>query len=70
MRNQMKGEEMIKGCKHYFTMFGMMLCAINTAIMKFFSQIFEQLKKYIPIQITLANKQLQQTLQKNQTYQG
>lgn len=61
---------MIKGCKHYFSMFGMMLSAININLKKLFNQICEQFKKHIPIQIKLLDTQLQQILQKNQTYQG
>ncbi len=61
---------MLKGCKHYFSMFGMMISTINDTLNKFLNQICEQNRKSIPIQINLANKQLQQILQKNQTYQG
>lgn len=61
---------MIKGCKHYFSMFGMMLSTINNTLNKFLNQICEQNRKSIPIQINLAHNQLQQILQKNQTYQG
>ena len=67
---KMKGEQMLKGCKHYFSMFGMMISTINDTLNKFLNQICEQNRKSIPIQINLADKQLQQILQKNQTYQG
>jgi len=61
---------MLKGCKHYFSMFGMMISTLNDTLNKFLNQIFEQQKKSIPIQINFAKTQLQKNLQKNQTYQG
>ena len=61
---------MIKGCKHYFSMFGMMISTINDTLNKFLNQICEQNRKSIPIQIQLTHIQLQNNLQKNQTYQG
>ena len=61
---------MLKGCKHYFSMFGMMISTINETLTKFLNRNCEQNRKSIPIQINLANNQLQKILQKNQTYQG
>ncbi len=61
---------MLKGCKHYFTMFGMMVCAINTYLLKFFTQIDAQQRKSIPIIVKLNHIQLQNNIEKNQTYQG
>jgi hypothetical protein len=61
---------MLKGCKHYFSMFGMMISTINDTLNKFLNQICEQNRKSIPIQMKLFHGQLQQILQKNQTYQG
>ncbi len=61
---------MIKGCKHYFSMFGMMIFTINDALNKFLNRICEQNRKSIPIAIKLTNNQLQQKTEKNQTYQG
>lgn len=61
---------MIKGCKHYFTMFGIMMMAINRLLVKLFSRIDEQDKKVIPIHIRLVHAQLQTTLQKNQKTRG
>lgn len=51
-------------------MFGMMISTINDTLNKFLNQICEQNRKSIPIQMKLADNQLQQILQKNQTYQG
>jgi hypothetical protein len=64
------GKQMIKGCKHYFSMFGMLISAVNAALNKFLNQICEQNRKSIPIRIELTHTQLQINLQKNQTYQG
>ena len=61
---------MLKGSKHYFTMFGMMLYAINIYLQKFFTQIDAQRQKSIPIVVKLNHIQLQTNIQKNQTYQG
>jgi hypothetical protein len=61
---------MIKGCKHYFSMFGMLISTINITLNKFLNQICEQNRKSIPIQIKLTHTELEQNLQKNQTYQG
>ncbi len=65
-----KEEQMLKGCKHYFSMFGMMISTINDTLNKFLNQVCEQNRKSIPIKIELAKTQLQKNLQKNQTYQG
>ncbi len=61
---------MLKGCKHYFSMFGMMISTLNETLNKFLNQICEQKRKSIPIQINFAKTQIQTNLQKNQTYQG
>ncbi|MCH9814107.1 MAG: hypothetical protein K0U47_09220 [Epsilonproteobacteria bacterium] len=61
---------MLKGCKHYFTMFGVMLSTINMDLKKLFTKACEQLRKSIFIQIDLTCTQLKLNLQKNQTYQG
>ena len=61
---------MLKGCKHYFTMYGMMLCAINSYLQKLFTQIDAQRQKAIPIIVKQTHIQLHQNIQKNQTYQG
>jgi len=61
---------MIKGCKHYFSMFGMLIFTINAILNKFLNKICEQNRKSIPIQIELTHTQLQQNYKKNQTYQG
>ncbi len=61
---------MIKGCKHYFSMFGMLISAINETLLKFLNQICEQNRKSIPIEIYFAKTQHQINSQKNQTYQG
>ena len=61
---------MIKGCKHYFSMFGMMIFTINSALSKLYNRICEQNRKYIKVQIDTTHTQLKQILQKNQTYQG
>ncbi len=60
---------MIKGCKHYFTMFGIMRSSINMALTKFYSQITELSKYAILIEIKLIQT-YNHTLEKNQTYQG
>ncbi len=65
-----KGEQMIKGCKQYFSMFGMMISTINDTLNKFLNQICEQNRKSIPIYIDFIHRQSQQILQKNKTYQG
>ncbi len=61
---------MIKGCKHYFSMFGMMLWSVNVSIQKTFNQVYQQIKKSIAAEIKLNHIQQYFTLQKNQTYQG
>jgi len=61
---------MIKGCKHYFSMFGMLIFTINAVLNKFLNQIYEQNRKSIPIRIELTHRQLEQNYKKNQTYQG
>jgi len=61
---------MLKGCKHYFSMFGMLISTINNTLLKFLNQIQAQDEKSIPIQIQLAKTLYQTKLQKNQTYQG
>lgn len=61
---------MLKGCKHYFSMFGMMISTINNTLLKFLNQIQAQDEKSIPIQIHFAKIQHQTNSQKNQTYQG
>ena len=61
---------MLKGCKHYFSMFGMLLSTINETLLKFLNQMCEQMKKSLPIEINLAKTQYQEKLEKNQTYQG
>ena len=61
---------MLKGCKHYFSMFGMLLSTINETLLKFLNQMCEQMKKSLPIEINLAKTQYQKNLEKNQTYQG
>jgi len=61
---------MLKGCKHYFTMFGMMLSAINSYLLKFFTQIDAQRQKSIPITVKQHYITLHHNVQKNQTYQG
>ncbi len=61
---------MIKGCKHYFSMFGMMIFTINRALSKLYNRFCEQIKKYISVQIKMTHIQLEQILKKNQTYQG
>jgi len=61
---------MLKGCKHYFSMFGILISAINETLLKFLNQICEQNRKSIPIHIHFAKTNIQQNSQKNQTYQG
>ncbi len=61
---------MLKGCKHYFTMYGVMLCAINSYLQKLFTQIDAQQQKTIPIVVKQNHIELQNNIQKNQTYQG
>lgn len=61
---------MIKGCKHYFSMFGMMIFTINRALGNFFNRICEQIKKHIDVLVKMTQTQLEQILKKNQTYQG
>ena len=61
---------MIKGCKHYFSMFGMMIFTINKALGNFFNCICEQIKKHIDVLVKMTQTQLEQILKKNQTYQG
>ncbi|HIP02460.1 MAG TPA: hypothetical protein EYH01_10165 [Campylobacterales bacterium] len=61
---------MLKGCKQYFSMFGMMISTLNETLNQFLNQICEQNRKSIPIKIEFAQTQLQKILRKNQTYQG
>jgi hypothetical protein len=61
---------MIKGCKHYFSMFGMMIFTINRALSSFFNRIYEQIKKHIDVLAKIIHTQLEQNFKKNQTYQG
>lgn len=61
---------MIKGCKHYFSMFGMLIAAINETLLKFLNQIHAQDEKSIPIHIELAKTLYQTKNQTNQKYQG
>ena len=61
---------MIKGCKHYFSMFGMLIQSINTTLQKFFNTITQQIKKSIYIKIDYKHTQSKYIFQKNQTYQG
>ena len=68
--NFTKGGEMIKGSKHYFSMFGMMISTINETLKQFLNQIHEQHKKSLPIKITIAQTKLSQKIEQNQKYQG
>jgi len=61
---------MLKGCKHYFSMFGMMISTLNNTLNKFLNQICEQNRKSIPIKTHFAQTLYQTNSQKNQTYQG
>ncbi len=61
---------MIKGCKHYFSMFGMMIFTINRALGNFFNRICEQIRKHIDVLTKIIHTQLEQNFKKNQTYQG
>ena len=61
---------MIKGCKHYFSMFGIMISTLNETLNQFLNQICEQNRKSIPIKIELTQTQLQRNSKQNQTYQG
>ncbi len=60
---------MIKGCKHYFTMFGIMRSTINIKLTQFYSQMIELSKYAIPIKVKIVET-YNQKLEKNQTYQG
>ncbi len=60
---------MLKGCKHYFTMFGMFLHSINLEISKFLSRINEQTKKSIFAKKHLNILEIQSSINKQQTYQ-
>ena len=61
---------MLKGCKHYFTMFGIMLSAINTMLLKLLSQLDAQQRKRIPVVVRQHYIIQHSNVQKNQTYQG
>ncbi len=60
---------MLKGCKHYFTMFGILLFSINLEINKFLSRISEQTKKSIFAKEHLNTLEIQNSINKQQTYQ-
>ncbi len=59
---------MIRGCKNYFTLFGMMVTSINTLLHKFFTQISTYLTLYADIVKYNLNFELQYILQQNQIY--
>ncbi len=61
---------MLKGCKHYFTMFGMMFCAINSRLLRLLSQFDAQQRKMIPVVVRQHYIIQHSNVQKNQTYQG
>ncbi len=42
---------MIKGCKHYFSMFGIMFMTANRTLQQLFNKIISQIKKSINIKI-------------------
>jgi len=60
---------MIKGCKHYFSLFGMMLCTANHMLQKFFNSIKAQIEKSIDIAMDYSFIVEKYIVQKNKIYQ-
>ncbi len=60
---------MIKGCKNYFTLFGMMITSINILLHKIFTQILAYIQLHTSIIKYTLNFELRSTLRKNQIYQ-
>ena len=61
---------MLKGCKHYFTMFGMLASAINIALHRLFALIETLRHSDIAVIVRDNRTQLQHRIEKNQIYQG
>ncbi len=61
---------MLKGCKHYFTLYGIMLFALNATLQRLLSQIAAQQRKSIPVTVKVNRIQLHENPPKNQTYEG
>ncbi len=61
---------MLKGCKHYFTMYGMLLSTINGILRKRLTQLAAQLAKSIAVTVVQKHILLHWNVEKNQTYQG
>ena len=60
---------MVKGCKNYFTMYGMLAFSINVQLHQFLTSMLEYMDKYTFIIINLQNSKFQTFLHKNQIYQ-
>jgi hypothetical protein len=61
---------MLKGCKNYFTFYGIMLFTLNSWLQKLFVQLLAQLQKSIPVTVKKNHIQLHVNILKNQTYEG
>ena len=61
---------MLKGCKHYFTLYGVMLFAVNRGLQKLLVLLLSQQRKSIPVTVKRTRIQLHENLPKNQTYEG
>jgi hypothetical protein len=61
---------MLKGCKNYFTLYGIMLFALNSRLRKLFVQLLAQQQKSIPVTVKRTHIQLHENILKNQTYEG
>ncbi len=61
---------MLKGCKHYFTMFGMLASAINSALHRLFALIETLRHSDIAVIVRYNRTQLQHRIEKKQIYQG
>ncbi len=60
---------MIKGCKHYFSMFGILLCVVNVQIQKFFASIFAYEKDLYMLNQKIYVHIEKKSVNQNQIYQ-
>ncbi len=60
---------MIKGCKHYFSMFGILLYVVNVQIQKFFASIFSYEKDQYTLNQKIFVQIEKKSVNQNQIYQ-
>ncbi len=60
---------MIKGCKNYFSMFGILLYVVNVLIGKFFAAIFAHMKDQFAFLYMIFTLSEKNSVNQNQIYQ-